>query len=125
MNKKKDNSAKKAKSAENSQKKSDKVKKIGKKEYKKELAKLQVELVKLQRWVQHKGLKVIVLFEGRDAAGKGGSIKRVSETLNPRICKVVALGNTERSRKNAVVFSKIRGAFSRSRRNCLIRSQLV
>ncbi|MEO1341865.1 MAG: polyphosphate kinase 2, partial [Cyanobacteria bacterium J06635_13] len=59
-------------------------KKISKKKYEKELAKLQIELVKLQRWVKHKGLKVIVLFEGRDAAGKGGAIKRISETLNPR-----------------------------------------
>jgi polyphosphate kinase len=66
--------------------------KISKKKYEEELAKLQIELVKLQRWVQHKGLKIMVLFEGRDAAGKGGAIKRISETLNPRVCKVVALG---------------------------------
>jgi polyphosphate kinase 2 len=66
--------------------------KISKKKYEAELAKLQIELVKLQRWVQHKGLKIMVLFEGRDAAGKGGAIKRISETLNPRVCKVVALG---------------------------------
>ncbi len=66
--------------------------KISRKKYEAELAKLQIELVKLQRWVQHKGLKVMVLFEGRDAAGKGGAIKRISETLNPRVCKVVALG---------------------------------
>jgi polyphosphate kinase len=65
---------------------------ISKKKYEEELAKLQIELVKLQRWVQHKGLKVMVLFEGRDAAGKGSAIKRISETLNPRVCKVVALG---------------------------------
>jgi polyphosphate kinase len=66
--------------------------KISRKKYEAELAKLQIELVKLQRWVQHKGLKIMVLFEGRDAAGKGGAIKRISETLNPRVCKVVALG---------------------------------
>ena len=65
--------------------------------YKKELRRLQVELVKLQEWVRHKGLKVVVIFEGRDAAGKGGSIKRIAESLNPRICRVVALGTpTER-----------------------------
>jgi polyphosphate kinase len=64
---------------------------ISNQKYKSELAKLQIELVKLQRWVQHKGLRVMVLFEGRDAAGKGGAIKRISETLNPRVCKVVAL----------------------------------
>src|ERR1035438_3923031 len=57
-------------------------------DYEKELSRLQVELVKLQEWVKHEHLKVVVLFEGRDAAGKGGAIKRITETLNPRICKV-------------------------------------
>ena len=67
--------------------------------YKKELRRLQIELVKLQDWVRHKGLRVIVLFEGRDAAGKGGAIKRITECLNPRICRVVALGTpTEREK---------------------------
>ncbi|MER2509597.1 MAG: polyphosphate kinase 2 [Amaricoccus sp.] len=60
--------------------------------YIEELVRLQFELIKLQDWVQQEGLKVVVLFEGRDAAGKGGVIKRISESLNPRICKVVALG---------------------------------
>ncbi|MDG2881695.1 polyphosphate kinase 2, partial [Vibrio parahaemolyticus] len=64
--------------------------KLKKKEYEKELKNLQVELVKLQEWVKHKGLKVVVLFEGRDAAGKGGVIKRITEKLNPRVCRVVA-----------------------------------
>jgi polyphosphate kinase 2 len=59
--------------------------------YEQELLKLQIELVKLQEWVKREGLRVVVLFEGRDAAGKGGAIKRVTEALNPRICKVVAL----------------------------------
>jgi polyphosphate kinase 2 (PPK2 family) len=59
--------------------------------YEKELARLQVELVKLQAWIKHKGLKVVVIFEGRDAAGKGGTIKRMTEPLNPRTCRVVAL----------------------------------
>jgi polyphosphate kinase 2 len=64
-----------------------------------ELAYLQFELIKLQEWVRLNGLKVCVLFEGRDAAGKGGAIKRISEPLNPRICRVVALGTpTERER---------------------------
>jgi len=68
-------------------------------EYQKELRRLQTELVKFQEWVRHKGLKVVVLFEGRDAAGKGGAIKRVTESLNPRICRVVALGTpTEREK---------------------------
>jgi polyphosphate kinase len=67
--------------------------------YKKELCRLQVELVKLQQWVGHKGLRVVVLFEGRDAAGKGGTIKRITESLNPRVCRVVALGTpTEREK---------------------------
>jgi polyphosphate kinase 2 len=69
------------------------------KEYNRELARLQIELVKLQEWIKHAGLKVVVLFEGRDAAGKGGTIKRITESLNPRICRVVALGTpTERER---------------------------
>jgi polyphosphate kinase len=73
--------------------------KISSKAFAKELARLQIELVKLQEWVKHEGLKMVVLFEGRDAAGKGGVIKRITETLNPRICRVVALGRpTERER---------------------------
>ncbi|HEC14435.1 MAG TPA: polyphosphate kinase 2 [Rhodospirillales bacterium] len=73
--------------------------KISNKVYEKELARLQIELVKLQEWVNAKGLKVVVIFEGRDAAGKGGTIKRITEPLNPRICKVVALGTpTEREK---------------------------
>jgi polyphosphate kinase 2 len=68
-------------------------------DYEKELARLQLELVKFQEWVRHRKLKVVVLFEGRDAAGKGGAIKRITETLNPRICRVVALGTpTEREK---------------------------
>ena len=68
--------------------------------YSKELRRLQIELVKLQEWIRHEGLRVVVLFEGRDAAGKGGAIKRITETLNPRICRVVALGTpTERQKK--------------------------
>ena len=74
-------------------------KKIEDKVYERELRKLQVELVKLQEWVKAKGLKVVVLFEGRDAAGKGGTIKRITQSLNPRICRVVALGiPTEREK---------------------------
>ena len=59
--------------------------------YERELRKLQVELVKMQLWIKERGLKVAVIFEGRDAAGKGGTIKRLTETLNPRIVRVVAL----------------------------------
>ncbi len=59
--------------------------------YFRELLRLQAELVKLQDWVVHKGLKLVVLFEGRDSAGKGGAIKRITQRINPRICRVVAL----------------------------------
>ena len=76
-----------------------KPKKLKNKFYNKELKRLQIELVKLQEWIKHKGLKVVVLFEGRDAAGKGGVIKRISQRMNPRICRVVALGTpTEREK---------------------------
>ena len=68
-----------------------KKKKISNELYEKELARLQIELVKLQEWIKHKGLMVVVLFEGRDAAGKGGAIKRITESLSPRVCRVVAL----------------------------------
>ncbi len=65
--------------------------------YDKALAAFQVELVKLQKWIQNEGLKVVVIFEGRDAAGKGGAIKRLTKSLNPRVCRVVALAKpTER-----------------------------
>ncbi|MDJ0569809.1 MAG: polyphosphate kinase 2 [Pleurocapsa sp. MO_192.B19] len=83
-----------------------KSKKLSKKVYEKELAKLQIELVKLQRWVQYKGLKVVVIFEGRDAAGKGGAIKRVSECLNPRVCRVVALGTPSDREKTQWYFQR-------------------
>ncbi len=65
--------------------------KLSEKDYMKELSKLQIELVKLQEWIKFKELKVVVIFEGRDAAGKGGTIKRITECLNPRVCRVVAL----------------------------------
>ncbi len=73
--------------------------KLRRKFYEKELTELQEELVKLQYWIKEQGLKVVVIFEGRDAAGKGGVIKRITERLNPRICRVVALGvPTEREK---------------------------
>jgi polyphosphate kinase len=73
--------------------------KLGKKQYLQALGTLQVELVKLQEWIKHEGLKVVVIFEGRDAAGKGGAIKRITESLNPRVCTVVALpAPTEREK---------------------------
>jgi polyphosphate kinase 2 len=60
--------------------------------YEQELERLQVELVKLQEWIKAQGLRVVVLFEGRDAAGKGGAITRITEATNPRVVRVVALG---------------------------------
>jgi polyphosphate kinase len=69
----------------------DDVKRRERRAYFKNLFKLQRELVKLQDWVVHSGLKVVVLFEGRDAAGKGGAIKRITQRLNPRVCRVAAL----------------------------------
>jgi polyphosphate kinase len=72
---------------------------MDRRDYFKELFRLQGELVKLQDWIQHKNLKVVVIFEGRDSAGKGGVIKRVAQRLNPRICRIVALpAPTERER---------------------------
>jgi polyphosphate kinase 2 len=76
-----------------------KPKKLKNKVYEAAMAKLQIELVKLQEWIKYKGLKVVVIFEGRDAAGKGGTIKRITQSLNPRICRIVALGTpTEREK---------------------------
>ncbi|MBO3277675.1 polyphosphate kinase 2 [Pseudomonas schmalbachii] len=73
--------------------------KLGTKDYEKELKKLHVELVKLQEWVVHKGLKVCIVFEGRDGAGKGGVIKAITERVSPRIFRVVALpAPTEREK---------------------------
>ncbi len=67
------------------------VKRIKNKVYERELFKMQLELVKLQAWIKQEGLKVVIIFEGRDAAGKGGVIKRITQFLNPRVCRVVAL----------------------------------
>ena len=65
--------------------------KLKRNKYEKELEKLQIELVKLQEWVKHSGARVVVVFEGRDAAGKGGVIKRITERVSPRVFRVVAL----------------------------------
>ena len=79
---------------------------IKKNTYEKELARLQLELVKLQEWIRAKKLKVVVIFEGRDAAGKGGVIKRITESLNPRICRVVALGTPTEKEKTQWYFQR-------------------
>jgi polyphosphate kinase 2 len=74
--------------------------------YEKELSRLQIELVKLQEWIRDQKLRVVVLFEGRDAAGKGGAIKRITESLNPRICRVVALGTPTEREKSQWYFQR-------------------
>jgi len=82
------------------------VKRIDKKTYEKELLRLQNELVKLQEWVTKKGLKVVVIFEGRDAAGKGGVIKRITQYLSPRICRVAALPSPTEREKSQWYFQR-------------------
>ena len=74
--------------------------------YESELVRLQLELVKWQTWIKQKGLKVVMLFEGRDAAGKGGVIKRITEPLNPRGCRVVALGTPTEKEKTQWYFQR-------------------
>ncbi len=114
MTKKKKSKTKKEENVVSSDIKVDKKKdKLTKKKYEKQLNLLQVELVKLQRWIHTKDVKVVVLFEGRDAAGKGGVIKRITQSLNPRICKVVALGTPTEKEKTRMVFSKVCASSSR------------
>ena len=74
--------------------------------YVEELEKLEVELVKLQGWIKHKGLKVVVIFEGRDAAGKGGVIKRITRRLSPRVVRVVALAAPTEKEKTQFYFQR-------------------
>ena len=80
--------------------------KLKKSFYFEELERLQLELVKLHEWVKAKDLRVVVLFEGRDAAGKGGVIKRINQRLNPRICRVVALGVPTEKEKTEWYFQR-------------------
>jgi polyphosphate kinase 2 len=80
--------------------------KLSTKDYDKDLARLQVELVKMQYWVKHTGNRIVILFEGRDAAGKGGTIKRITEPLNPRGCRVVALGTPSDREKTEWYFQR-------------------
>ena len=83
-----------------------KMKKIAKKKYEKELERLQLELIKFQEWVRHSGERVVIIFEGRDAAGKGGVINRISAPLNPRFCRVVALGTPTEKEKSQWYFQR-------------------
>ncbi|MBW4454413.1 MAG: polyphosphate kinase 2 [Nostoc indistinguendum CM1-VF10] len=74
--------------------------------YEKKIAKLQLELVKMQYWVKFTGARIVILFEGRDAAGKGGTIKRIAEPLNPRGCRIVALGTPSDHEKTQWYFQR-------------------
>ena len=78
---------------------------INKKDYELAISSLHKELVHMQEWVKNKGLKVVIIFEGRDASGKGGTIKRFTEPLNPRVCKVVALGCQPSGKKRSGIFN--------------------
>jgi polyphosphate kinase 2 len=82
------------------------VRSIGNKEYLAELATLHVELVKLEEWIKHTGRKVVIIFEGRDAAGKGGAIKTITLRLNPRYARVVALGTPTEREKSQWYFQR-------------------
>ncbi len=80
--------------------------KISNRLYEKEIAKLQLELVKMQYWVKFTGARIVIIFEGRDAAGKGGTIKRIAEPLNPRGCRIVALGTPSDREKTQWYFQR-------------------
>ena len=80
--------------------------KIKRKEYETELRKLQAELCKLQEWVKHKGLRVIIVFEGRDAAGKGGTIKAITERVSPRVYRLAALPAPSDREKSQIYFQR-------------------
>jgi polyphosphate kinase 2 len=86
--------------------KAEKQEKLGNNEYLKKLLKLEIELVKLQEWVKANKLRVVVIFEGRDAAGKGGVIKTIAGCLNPRICRIVALGIPTEKEKSQWYFQR-------------------
>jgi polyphosphate kinase len=93
------------------------------KAYEKELRKLQVELCHLQAWVKAKGARIIIVFEGRDAAGKGGTIKAITERVSPRVFRVAA--GAFRSGKDPIVHAEVSRAIPRGRRDRDLRPQLV
>jgi hypothetical protein len=93
--------------------------------YEYELESLQIEMVKLQHWIQEEGRRVAILFEGRDAAGKGGTIRRFIEHLNPRAMRVVALPAPTREERGPMVFSALHEAAAQCRGNRVLRPQLV
>ena len=99
--------------------------KLRRKEYEAELAKLQGELVAMQEWVKASGAKICVVFEGRDTAGKGGTIKRIVERVSPRVFRVVALAHADRAREVADVHPAVPAALPGGRRGGHLRPQLV
>ena len=98
--------------------------KLSRKVYEQELLMLQTELCHLQEWVRYTGLRVVVVFEGRDAAGKGGVIKRITERVSPRVFRTVALP-AFRSREDAALCSALPGALPGSGRGRSLRPKLV
>jgi polyphosphate kinase 2 (PPK2 family) len=98
---------------------------LSNKAYAKELKKLHVELVKLQEWVKHKGLKVCVVFEGRDGAGKGGTIKAITERVSPRVFRVMALSAPTEREKSQMYIQRYIQHFPGGRRSRHLRPQLV
>ena len=99
--------------------------KLGNKKYEGEMFKLQTELVKLQEWAKVTGARVVILFEGRDAAGKGGIIKRIAELISPRVFRVVALPAPTDRAEDTDLSATIHRPSSRGRRDRHLRSQLV
>ena len=98
-------------SKDNEQNQEEQPGKMKRKEFERELEKLQVELVKLQQWVVHEGLRVIVVFEGRDAAGKGGTIKSLVDRVSPRVFRVVALPAPTEREKSAMYIQRYMAHF--------------
>ena len=103
---------------------SEKIDRIGKKKYNKELFRLQLELIKLQEWVKAKGLKVVIVFEGRDAAGKGGVIKEDRAVLNPRVVGGCS-ASPHRETEDRVVLPEVCQPSPRCRRDSDVRQKLV
>ena len=95
------------------------------KDYEEELKRLQAKLCRLQEWVKYKGLRVVVVFEGRDAAGKGGTIKAITERVSPRVFRVAALPAPSDREKSQMYIQRYISAFPGGRRNRHLRSQLV
>ena len=99
--------------------------KLKRKQYEKELRRLQTELCQLQDWVKHNGMRVVVIFEGRDGAGKGGTIRAITERVSPRVFRVVALPAPSDREKIADLHAALHATLPRGRRGRDLRPQLV